>query len=183
MNTTHKIAQLFTALQFSTEFNGQRDYTTYHVAATSNADAIKALHNDNVNSKLLFLANRDGHGRFSAVEILSKSPESKVSEPDFQRWLATATKSSNEEGEEVPSAWVEVPYISPVVDPIDTQRAELALTNANYQCAIQDGVVIVQDPVHNCGTGKDSGMLVLAGYKEVILKTNHDLRRFFDFRS
>jgi hypothetical protein len=57
----------------------------------------------------------------------------------------------------------------------DTRRAETRLERKNYRCEVQDGVVIVQDPFHTNG--------VIAGYNEVILRTEIDLVRFFATRS
>ena len=106
-------AQIYTALEFSDESNGVREYTTYHIAAVTNAEAIQALYDDGVNSKLLFLANRDAHDHISSVEILSKKPVSKVAEADFQRWVRTAILPYWEySGHFEPAAWVVVPYIT-----------------------------------------------------------------------
>lgn len=57
----------------------------------------------------------------------------------------------------------------------DTRRAETRLERQNYRCEVQDGLVIVQDPYHQNG--------IIAGYNEVILRTEHDLTRFFSVRS
>ena len=61
------------------------------------------------------------------------------------------------------------------IECFDTKRAETRLDRQNYRCEIQDGLVIVQDPYHQNG--------IIAGYNEVILRTEQDLARFFAERS
>jgi len=58
---------------------------------------------------------------------------------------------------------------------IDTKMAELTFERLNYRCDVQDGLVIVQDPVYSNG--------LIADYKEVILKTEEDLSCFLVERS
>lgn len=105
--------QVYVALEFSAESDGERTYTTLHVAAVSNADAIQALRDDGINSKTLFLVNRDERSYSSAVERLAERAENFITEAAFRRWVSVSINPIVEDGENHPATWIHVPYIEP----------------------------------------------------------------------
>lgn len=56
------------------------------------------------------------------------------------------------------------------INMFDSKHGETSLERQNYGCEVQDGLVIVDDPYYQNG--------IIAGYNEVILKTEDELNRF-----
>lgn len=52
------------------------------------------------------------------------------------------------------------------------------LQKRGYSAVSKDDHIVVKDPVHKCGTGKDAGRLIVSGYVDCSLRSGNAVTKF-----